>query len=513
MPNYSDFLNLTLPEFAEFVDSWNEPVNNNFEAIDDWTADLYNNLVGSGSGATWSALRGSHSNLADRLAVSINGDGTIDVSSSAEITSIATSGYNGVFSTPQDRLDDGDREVYDANQPAAGGRFDPILPSGPSAGFPHEELDAGIALRSADFGARTAEPIASPHTPWAPGLVIGGADPLITGSGTAGQVQLNASSVAAIFNIDGYIFRLREDLLFDYALLSPSPNDYVWIYVERKDANYNDANFRYSEPGGTPAAKDLRILRTGSDGITSTSTFSSAASTWDTAPFKVKKGDILRITSGGAAGDYIIDALDGSTPNTKLTVKGIFRDDLSAVPFQIIDNAMPNIGAALAASVPSDPTSRPPFEEGRVYVGRVKHLGSGSPDPRVTFSRGGVYDSGWLAITNIATDFPLVIDHNLGAIPSSVEVWVRVDSTSPAYRPLVRRQVLTNFDEGDTTVDAGDAKKADLLFPSTFHYCSEVQTTIDVLNETTDPANATALFTDSGGTDQTIGEIRVISRR
>ena len=59
MPQYSSFLNLTLPELNEFVDSWNEPINQNFEDIDDWVKDLHDNLVATGTGSVWASLRGS----------------------------------------------------------------------------------------------------------------------------------------------------------------------------------------------------------------------------------------------------------------------------------------------------------------------------------------------------------------------------------------------------------------------------------------------------------------------
>lgn len=508
MPTFTAFLNLTLPELNEFVDSWNEPNNQNFEDIDDWTEELHANLVAAGSGSTWASLRGTKSSLAARLDVSILADGTIDVSSSQDILDMATSAYRGGFSNPRDRLNDGDREPYDADQPTADGRFSPPTISGPSEGFPHSELDAGIAMRSADYSLLGPQGDASPYRPWAPGRVFGGA--ALT-AGAAGQVRFNAAGVPEIFNIDGYIFRLREDIIFEYAALAGlNVNDFVWIYLERIESNYNTPAFKYSEPGGAPAAKDLRKLKTGGDGVTSNSTFSSITAAWDTLPFKVKEGDILRITSGGAAGDYVIDALDGSTPNTKLTIKGVFKAGVSGAPFEIIDNAMPHIGAAISVSVPSDETSQPPVVAGRVYIGRVLHLG-GPPNPVVTFAQGGVFDTGWLD----APTFPLDINHNLGALPTHAEIWCRVDSTSRIYRPLVRRQLVTNFDEGNTTVDSGDTKFDELLLPSMWINSSAVTARVDLLNATADPARPEAMFTDDSPADVIAanGEIRVIFRR
>jgi hypothetical protein len=514
MPKFTAFLNLTLPELNEFVDSWNEPLNQNFEDLDDWLSELSDNLVGTGSGSTWSSLRGSLANLSDRLAVSIQPDGSIDVSGSSDILDMATSATRGSFSNPRDRLNDMDREIYEARQPVADGRFVAMAPGGPSAGFPYEELDAGIALRSADFGRTAAEPISSPQRPWAPGLINGGGSPLITSGGGTNRALLDGTT-PAVFNIDGYIFRIREQILFDFASIPGlAPSDYVWLYVSRNETSYNNAIFKYSEAGGTPVAKDLRKLKTGADGVTSGSTFTSASGTWNTAPFTIKEGDVLVVETGAAAGEYVIDALDGTTPNIKLTIKGAFKAAGAGLTYHIYDRFMPNIGAAIASTNPNLATSRPPSADGRVYIGRVQ---AGAPiTSLITFTKGGVYDSGWVVLPAAVSFIPQTFAHNLGAIPSSVEVWVRLDNLSRAYRPLVRRDVLTHFDDGNATVEPTDAKKTTLLMPSMYEHCSEVDVTVDLLSDSpdSDPTpQPSAYFTDSGGTDQTSGEIRVIARR
>lgn len=523
MPKFTTFLNLTLPELNEFVDSWNDPLNQNLEDVDDWLSDLYENLVGTGTGSTWASLRGSLNSLADRLDISINPDGTIDVSGSSEILDMATSSSRGSFTSPRDRLNDTDREIYEARQPAADGRFASMALTGPSAGFPYEELDAGIAVRSADFGRTAAQPISSPQRPWAPGLVVGGDTPLIAAAGGTNDVVIKgtAGSNAAIFNIDGYIFRLREQILFDFALIpSLSSGDYVWIYVSRNETDYtSNTTFKYSEIGGTPAAKDLRKLKTGTDGVTSNSTFSSATGTWDTAPFKVKEGDVLVIEGiGSAAGEYVIDALDGTTPNTKLTIKGKFKANASGLTYHVKDRFMPHIGAAIAAVNPNLASSQPPSVAGRVYIGRVI---AGAPvTGEVVFASGGVYDSGWLSITNMsgaggAPDFPLSIAHNLGVVPSSIEVLVRESSTvHRVYAPVVERSVVTKMDSVNfPNPNAADTSTSTLLLPSLRWDADEANVTIRALNATADPVKANALFTDSGGTDKTTGEIRVVVRR
>jgi len=511
MPKQTSFLSLILPEKNEFVDSWNDPVNQNSEDIDSWIEDLYDSLVGTSSTSTWSSLRGSHGSLAARLNVSINSDGTINVSSSPDILDMSTSEVRGQFSGPRDRLNDSDHQMFDARQPVADGRFSPMASGGPSAGFPGEDLDAGMALRSADFGASSDSPLGSPMMPSAPGLVRGGASSLITGTAEH-QVTFHADTTPAIFNIDGYIFRIREQIQLDYALLSPAAGNYVWIFAERNDASYGTSSYRYSQDGGF-ASKDLRRRQEGSDGLTSGSVFTSSSAKFTTAILgKVKEGDTLVIEGGDAAGSYVINAIDLTSTDTKLTVKGIFKADLSGLSWHVLDNAIPNIGAVVTDS---DPTTEPPFVAGRVYIGRALHVVSSPPDPVVPFADCGVFDSGWQAVTaaGIAAS-GASYDHNLGAIPSSVEIQFRVDPQSDAYEPIVRRTFVTNvtgLTDGDAAV--GSISNAVVYIPSTQWKSSNTTLVVSLKNSFTDPSVAEALFTDISGADQISGEMRVIARR
>ena len=502
MSTRTAFLNLILPELNEFINSWNSPVNQNMESIDDFCDDLYESLVGSSATSTWASLRGSLASLADRLDVSLNADGTIDLSASPDLLAVAVSAYTGSFSAPIDRLNDTDKRIYDATLPATGNRFDPIPASGPTAGFPHGDLESGIAVRDAYYGI-SGEQGSSPHlaASWSPGLVTGGGGSFIT-SPSAGKVQLNGLAAPTIFNIDGHVFRIREDILLDYATISPAPVDteYVWFFVDRTAGGYNDPTFRY---GAAVAAKDLRILQSGSaNGQTSGSIFQSATALFNTATLgKVKPGDALVIDSGAAAGDYIINTVDS---DTQVTIKGVFKADLSSLTWHVQDNWHPNIGAVAVATA----TGRPPFAAGRVYIARGVHNAAAPTSSIVVFRSGGVYDSGWLTAST-----PQVFPHNLGANPSSVEIWVRENATSLAYRPLVRRQVLTNLTITGAFPVGGDRQYATFLFPSMFVRTNEVDVTTELLNASTDPAAPVAYFTDSGGVDKVAGQIRLVARR
>lgn len=498
MAKFTEHLGLTLPELNEFVNSWNTPLNENLETLDDYLKILEADLVGAGSSSgTWSLLKGTHTNLANRLAVSLNPDGTVDLSSSPEISDIATSNYRGQFPTPVDRLEGLDAEVYDTSQPFGGTRFAPGLPS---AGFPKQSIGDASAFRARDFGADAGEFLASPGKPYSPGLVTGG-DPALISSGAIGQFTLNVSGSPAIFNIDGYLFRLREGIKVDYSNLSPANNEWVWVYVERDDTGYTGSTFLYDTPAGSSFVdKDLRRLRSGTgDGVTSGSTFTVSGQTFNAIPFEVKPGDLLVVSSGAAAGSYVIDSVDGPE---QLTIKGIFRDDLSGVTWYILDDAFPNIGAEIPGASPTLSSSRPSFVAGRVYIGRIQHQTGGPGINAVTFTRGGVYDSGWSAV-DAGADFPKTFSHNLGVVPSRVEIWVREASTDPAYRPMVRRQIQTD----DTPT------YATLLLPSMQPRFTEASAIVDLLNTSTVPAVGPSLFTDTAGSEVAVGEMRVVAWR
>lgn len=524
MASLSDFLKLSLPAFNEFIDSWGDVNNQNFETVDDWLLGLRQALVGDSSPAiNWTGLTGNLSSLSARL-VAIDADGNIDLSGATELVGLSQSVVRGNFYeldgvTPSSRyrLEDSDFELHAANQPFADGRFANGDAGGaPTLAYPHENIDAAMAYRTRDFGTDTNHPMAAPQKPWGPGLVQGGDSAYVTAPATAGQVTLAFSGTApAVFNIDGYLFRVREPILFDYSLIGAINNDWVWIYVSRDEASYDDENFKYSEPAGTPAKKDLRKLKTGTDGIAANpadpagSTFTSASSAFDTAPWRVRPGDTLVIESGANQGSYVINTVAA----TVLTINGRFPSAIGGNTFHVLDNWMPNIGAVVAGTNTYD---EPAYEPGRVYIGRIKHNSGGAGTSPKTWRRTGVYDSGWVtrSATQLLTGYDF--DHDLGVIPSRVEVMCRVADTGRTHKPIVRRTYLVDFDTANTTVEGSDPKPQLLLAPSMFYDTDEVQLTLYTYNASPDAnggAEAVALFTDSAGADQASGEVRVICWR
>jgi hypothetical protein len=179
MPNVSAFLKLVLPLFGEFQDSWDQVLDQNFETLDDHLADLRQALIiatsASPASADYAALVGSCFNLASRLNVSLNPDGSLNLQNSPTIAALGSSATNGddylgngtPNNSPRLRFDFSDLEVWNARSPLYAARFNP----GASA---RGLLDDGLAARVRDGGALDdSRPISSPDRMFVSGLVQG----------------------------------------------------------------------------------------------------------------------------------------------------------------------------------------------------------------------------------------------------------------------------------------------------------------------------------------------------
>lgn len=493
MPGRTSFLQLTLPELNEFVNSWHTPLNQNFESIDDYLSDLQTELVGSTGSGALANLKGTKSSLVARLNVSIAQDGTIDLSSASDILELASSRTDGASADMHERFQVSDFEQFDVRPPFSDDRFQVSGPTIPvtSGDFPHAPMDNGIAWRTRDFSSNL---MASPPRPWSPGMVYGNTS-LLTGAGND-IIKIQGGITPAIFNIDGYLFRIREDVTLDLsAITGIADTNYVWIYVDRDDSGYNNPVFQYNL-----GAKDLRRLQSGTGtGATSGSTFTATGALFlNIALGKVRPGDQLVITTAtGAEGTYTVDSVD---LDTQITIKGTFPADVGGLNWYVLDNAHPNVGGVPVA----DANAVPAQVDGRVYIGRCQYHAGSPPDNEVTFAINGVYDSGWISVTAAALESTVSYNHNLGVHPSQVEIWMRDtlanDPTGEVYRPIVRREIT----DGGAVVNY-------LYVPSLIH--SATKTAISVRLENDTDGQTAALFTTKANADIATGEMRIIARR
>lgn len=485
MASLSSFLQLILPGTGEFPNTWGQVVNTDLTTIDQFLQVLRAKLDGgTATDVTYGSLVGSSASLAARLNVSINPDGTLNIGATPSIQALATSSVYGTFANPTLRFTASDRELFDARARALGNRY---TPGSTTAGV----LDDGLAARAARFNGIVAgfdDAAAGVQTPirsFVANTVSDGPANCVTTAG-AGTVTVAGGSSAVLINIDGYPFRTRYDVVLDVGGAGSPPMAGQTIYIFAQRSDYNDANFVYRRFGAVVStAQDLRVLQSGTDGVSSGSTFTSATGLFSTRG--VQPGDILTITGGTNAGDYLVSAV-GS--DTSITVVSPFPSNISAMSWSISDKMAPNIGfVAETAGV------APPYVAGRVYLAEATFGAGPTITGLIVYAKNGIFEGVQTGLT-AAGSFPVTFNHNLGALPSSVHVYASAAGTSTSTEYALQAKH-----------DPGNAQL--IRIPTVVPKITRNTIVLTMV----DPEATKRLYTDEAGTDVTSGAIRVVVRR
>lgn len=485
MASLSSFLQMILPGTGEFPNTWGTVTNQNLQTIDQFLQVLRSKLDGgTATDVTYGSLVGGLSTLAARLNVSINADGTLNISATPDVVALATSIVYGQQATPTARFVLSDRELFDARARALGARY---TPGSTSAG----SLDTGLAVRSARFNGTVAgfdDAAAGVQTPirsFTANTVSDGPANYLTTAG-AGIVTMAGSGTPVLTNIDGYVFRTRYDVALDVGG-SPSPptaGQTIYIFAQRSD--YNDATFVYRRFGAVVStAQDLRVLQGGSDGVSSGSTFTSATGLFTTRG--VQPGDVLTITGGANAGDYLVSSV-GS--DTTITMVSPFPANISAMTWSIGDKLTPNVGFVAVT-----PGTNPPYVAGRVYLGEASFGAGPTITGLIVYAKNGIFEGIQTGLT-AAGSFPVTFNHNLGALPSSVHVYASATGTAGATEYALQAKH-----------DPGNAQL--IRIPTVVPKITRNTITLTMV----DPEATKRLYTDETGSDATSGAIRVVVRR
>lgn len=451
MATKTNFLELTLPENGEYVDNWDTVVNANFEDIDEYADELNTELVGATGDVT--NLKGTAASLQDRIDTGINGDGTLDLSSTTDFTNLENSKHYGVSSATGQGQKILDRLHFVENDMIAcrfgelsdryGGTTTPETIAGLAriAGF-HEAfgttLPSGELVPSVIRGFTPNSTVSGPRTASAPYraqyVTTSGLPNLTIGGGTP--------VTQTVFNIDGMWFEIADAVSFligtgGHDSLPSTTQHSVW--ASRNEADYNSASslqWYYDQWCGLSLGGayriDLRIVPTHSsliadagattnpaDGAISLSATDEITSASATNYSLVRAGDILVISSPSAlAGEYLIESASGTT----ITIFGTFQITTaqSGITFHVERRTMPALGFT-ASAVPTD---------GRVVIGRFATDGNVPPTvdaaSAVSYAFNGIHDTGWLPLnTNAVSTSGLSISHFLGALPSQVDVFTK----------------------------------------------------------------------------------------
>jgi hypothetical protein len=485
MATLTQFLQMILPANGEYPGSWGTVLDNDLQAVDAFLSVLRSRLDGgTASDTTYGSLVGSAASLAARLNVSINPDGTLNIADTPDVVVLATSIVNGFLATPSARFALTDREIFDARARALGNRYDPTVAT-PGV------LDDGLALRSARYNGvavgydDAAAGVQTPIRSFAAGTVVGGPANCVTTPGD-GTVTIAGGSQAVLINIDGYPFRVRYNVVLDVggAPAPPAPGQVIYIFAERRD--YADANYLYRRFGAVVSTSaDLRVVQSGTDGASSGTTFTAGTGLFVTRGVQI--GDILTITGGTNAGDYVVSSVgsDGT-----LSTFSPFPTNVTAMSWSISDEMSPSIGFLAAAA-----GTNPPYQAGRTYLAEATFGAGPTLTNLLAYAKNGISQT---VLTGIAagSSFPVTVNHNLGALPSSVEVFASATGlpNGVEYPPQAKH-------------DPGNGML--IRIPTILTRTSRTQAFLTMV----DPEVAKRLYTDESGTDVLAGALRIVVRR
>lgn len=379
MPSTTAHLSLILPGFGEYRDSWWEPLNDNFQKIDDEALAISNEIVDA---------RQTMPSLLDYLQVGHEPDGSLKAT--PEVTDARNSAVYGhrdpvsntLFSLV-DRLNQVDREMWKARE----GRT--------------SLLDA-LAFREYAFG----------------NMILSGTKnlngyPSWMGF-TGANVNVNGSAEAINLLIDGKLGRVRTSK--DVLISGGAGTKYIYAQYEADGVITID--------GDTSTPPPVTATGVTSADVNSEMTLFTDASIVDFTAEDVQPGDLLVILTGGDAGEYIIKEVAPGGNIQQLKISGIFPvGGLSSINYVIRDRQAVTLGFDIAET----PVA------GKIYIGEADWDGVAVTAVRPRHFK-DVFVSEWRPIdVTSPTTFTEIFQHGLGSdvLDASVQVSQADDGSLP----------------------------------------------------------------------------------
>lgn len=377
MATKTDFLELTLPANNEFNNTWDTPINENFQAIDLAVEDISNEIQ---------SARFATTSLAAFLQVAHFSDGTLkpsDEQDEARNSPVYGDDEGGEDFTLTDRLDKSDFEIFYAREN-------------------EEDLLTNLARRLSDVNY--------------PDRVIdgpkdnNGAPNFLSSSGA--EFLLNGDPEEILLNIDGYLMKIRDDISVDV-----TGADGVKYLTAKKPATPFTLFDRSTQEAGATTTNALnndkvQVLQdTGQD-------YANA---------NVRPGMILRITNTQNAGDYVIDQVGFDGNADQLLIRGVFPSAIASINYVILDPLRPEFEVV---------TSYTPTK-GVCYIGQGE-FASGSLISDTAYAFKGKYESPYTSVdVSTLPNFNVTLNHNLGYIPKKIHIYATEtnDGESP-HEPL-----------------------------------------------------------------------------
>jgi hypothetical protein len=377
MAGKTDFLDLVLAANNEFNNTWDVPVNENFQKIDVAIEDISNEI---------SAARFTKTTLAEFLVVAHFSDGTLRPSEEQRAgrnSPIYGDDSGGNDFTLSDRLDRADFELYDAREDES-------------------NLLDNLAKRLADRDYLDS-PLSGPAD-------NNGAPNYLSSSGA--EFQVNGDPDEITFNIGGYLMKVREDLN-----VPVTGADGIKYLVARRPATPFVQFNRNTQQAAATTSNPLNgdkvqvIVDTGQD-------FAAQG---------VRPGMKLVISNTDNAGTYIIDQVGFDGNPDQLLIVGIFPVAIASINYLIQDQYKPEF-AVLTDYVET---------LGDCYIGEGEFVG-GSLISDLSYAYKKKYESPFTSVdvSTVAIQ-EVVLNHNLGFVPKKVHIYATEtnDGLSP-FEPL-----------------------------------------------------------------------------
>lgn len=453
MATKTSILGLIKPAFNEFKNSWWGPLNNNFDLIDE--------SVGATQLEVENA-RGSASTLADRLAISVNLDGSlapipenVRAYESSVYGSAAISNPPSTVDTLRARLEAGDREVFVARQG--------LTALVDTLSFVGND-DVPNSIQSAPSGYITT---------------------------TGATVYVNGSVTPVVCNINGRRAVVRTQKSITMTGSSPAATYYLKLSLQTN---------------GDPLVSDTTNA---SDGVSTYGVdsklrmFTDTTKDFSSTGYEVKPGDYLEITSAGSLNKdkYIVsdtwdtnpyDSMSNPTGLKKwqVAVLGQFSTAQTLLAYAISNPLAPALSFTATPPPPRyDSTLYPAlFSGGYIYIGQFAWDGSSIANGEKIYALKGRYEE-WQSFTADAT---ALFSPNLGFIPRKLEVFA---STAADYSVAVEPLSIAEVSAGSQTL-----RRSVIVDITT--------TLIRVKNATTG-----LLYADFGGTPHASGQLLVRAER
>lgn len=462
MATKTPLIGLIKPSFNEYKNSWYIPINKNWDTVDEQLGGVIQTLT---------TAQGSMTDIADRLDVSLNSDGTLK--SIPEIKVARSSTIYGDNPSPAgldyalvDRIEQGDREVFYARQgfsfqlsitissgvPTASTSSTEVLlpgmliggtgiPTGTTILSVDSSTQITMSANATASGAQTLnlysngklvdsnanEKDDSPHNciQYAPSGFLG-----FTGA----VVKVDGSTYPVIADINGYRKVIRKELS---TTISGSSGTY-YIYLQNTLTGDllidRSAGVQTGEVSTYGADSKLRKFSSGT------------AQNFITAG--VKPGDLLEITNSGSSNKnvYVVARTSAEDPTyltvNSIAVTGLFSTLQQNLNYKVTNPASPSIGFVSTAHA-----KRFQRTPGRIYIGRAVFNGT-SVTGVTAYSLKGRYEE-WFSVSLSGGDFSTPVTHNLGFFPSKIEVFA---AQNASYTTTIEPMSIAGATGGSTTL-------------------------------------------------------------